>query len=211
MKLIFLGPPGAGKGTQAAIVSEKLSIPTISTGDILRAAIAEGTETGKLAQSYMDKGHLVPDEVVIRLVVERLSQPDCEKGYILDGVPRTIAQAEALDAEGIRFDYVISIGCSDEIVIRRLSGRRVCPNCKAIYHVDTHPTQTEGVCDACGGQVEQRVDDAPETVKERLVVYHERTEPLKEFYQSKGILRKVDVDGSVDTINQAIMDVLEGK
>lgn len=209
MKLIFLGPPGAGKGTQAAIVSEKLSIPTISTGDILRAAIAAGTETGKLAQTYMDQGHLVPDDLVIRLVAERVSRSDCEQGYILDGVPRTIAQAKALDEQGIHFDHVISIGCDDDIVIRRLTGRRVCPNCKAIYHVDNHPTKVEGVCDVCGGKVEQRIDDAPETVRERLTVYHDLTEPLKEYYRQKSLLREVDVVGTVEATNQTIMAILE--
>ena len=210
MKLIFLGPPGAGKGTQATIVSEKLSIPTISTGDMLRAAIAAGTEVGKLAQTYMDKGHLVPDEVVIHLVAERVSQPDCQKGYILDGVPRTIAQAEALEAEGIQFDHVLSIESLDDTVIGRLTGRRVCPNCRAIYHIKGHPTKVEGLCDVCGGRVVQRVDDAPETVRERLEVYHSLTEPLKDFYQQRGLLREVKDTGAVADTNQVIMDILEG-
>ena len=210
MKLIFLGPPGAGKGTQATIVSEKLSIPTISTGDMLRAAIAAGTEVGKLAQTYMDKGHLVPDEVVIHLVAERVSQPDCHKGYILDGVPRTIAQAEALEAEGIQFDHVLSIESLDDTVIGRLTGRRVCPNCRAIYHIKGHPTKVEGLCDVCGGRVVQRVDDAPETVRERLEVYHSLTEPLKDFYQPRGLLREVKDTGAVADTNQVIMDILEG-
>ena len=210
MKLIFLGPPGDGKGTQATIVSEKLSIPTISTGDMLRAAIAAGTEVGKLAQTYMDKGHLVPDEVVIHLVAERVSQPDCQKGYILDGVPRTIAQAEALEAEGIQFDHVLSIESLDDTVIGRLTGRRVCPNCRAIYHIKGHPTKVEGLCDVCGGRVVQRVDDAPETVRERLEVYHSLTEPLKDFYQQRGLLREVKDTGAVADTNQVIMDILEG-
>ena len=210
MKLIFLGPPGAGKGTQATIVSEKLAIPTISTGDMLRAAIAAGTEVGKLAQTYMDKGHLVPDEVVIHLVAERVSQPDCQKGYILDGVPRTIAQAEALEAEGIQFDHVLSIESLDDTVIGRLTGRRVCPNCRAIYHIKGHPTKVEGLCDVCGGRVVQRVDDAPETVRERLEVYHSLTEPLKDFYQQRGLLREVKDTGAVADTNQVIMDILEG-
>ena len=210
MKLIFLGPPGAGKGTQATIVSEKLSIPTISTGDMLRAAIAAGTEVGNLAQTYLDKGHLVPDEVVIHLVAERVSQPDCQKGYILDGVPRTIAQAEALEAEGIQFDHVLSIESLDDTVIGRLTGRRVCPNCRAIYHIKGHPTKVEGLCDVCGGRVVQRVDDAPETVRERLEVYHSLTEPLKDFYQQRGLLREVKDTGAVADTNQVIMDILEG-
>ena len=211
MKLIFLGPPGAGKGTQSAIVSEKLSIPTISTGDMLRAAIAAGTEMGKQAQSYMDKGHLVPDEVVIGMVVERVSQSDCQKGYILDGVPRTIAQAEALESEGIRFDHVLSIESLDDTVIGRLTGRRVCLNCRAIYHITGHPTKVEGICDVCGSQVVQRVDDAPETVRERLEVYHALTEPLKEFYRQRGLLREVKDTGTVENTNRGIMDILEDK
>lgn len=211
MKLIFLGPPGAGKGTQSAIVSEKLSIPTISTGDMLRAAIAAGTEMGKQAQSYMDKGHLVPDEVVIGMVVERVSQSDCQKGYILDGVPRTIAQAEALEREGIRFDHVLSIESLDDTVIGRLTGRRVCLNCRAIYHITGHPTKVEGICDVCGSQVVQRVDDAPETVRERLEVYHALTEPLKEFYRQRGLLREVKDTGTVENTNRGIMDILEDK
>ena len=211
MKLIFLGPPGAGKGTQSAIVSEKLSIPTISTGDMLRAAIAAGTEMGKQAQSYMDKGHLVPDEVVIGMVVERVSQSDCQKGYILDGVPRTIAQAEALEREGIRFDHVLSIESLDDTVIGRLTGRRVCLNCRAIYHITGHPTKVEGICDVCGSQVVQRVDDAPETVRERLEVYHALTEPLKEFYRQRGLLREVKDTGTVENANRGIMDILEDK
>ncbi|MBO5034829.1 MAG: adenylate kinase [Oscillospiraceae bacterium] len=211
MKLIFLGPPGAGKGTQAAIVSEKLSIPTISTGDMLRAAIAAGTEMGKQAQTYMDKGHLVPDEVIIGMVVERVSRPDCQKGYILDGVPRTIAQAEALEAHGIRFDHVLSIESLDDTVIGRLTGRRVCPNCRAIYHIKGHPTKVEGICDVCGTKVVQRADDTPETVRERLEVYHTLTAPLKDFYRERGLLREVKDTGTVADTNRGIMEILEGK
>lgn len=211
MKLIFLGPPGAGKGTQATIVSDKLSIPTISTGDMLRSAIAAGTEVGKMAQTYMDKGQLVPDEVIIRMVAERVSQSDCQKGYILDGVPRTIAQAEALEAEGIEFDHVLAIETLDDTVIGRLTGRRVCPNCRAIYHIKGHPTKVEGICDVCGDKVVQRVDDAPETVRERLEVYHAVTEPLKEFYRKRGLLREVKDTGTVAETNRGIMEILEGK
>ena len=211
VKLIFLGPPGAGKGTQATIVSDKLSIPTISTGDMLRSAIAAGTEVGRMAQTYMDKGQLVPDEVIIRMVAERVSQSDCQKGYILDGVPRTIAQAEALEAEGIEFDHVLAIETLDDTVIGRLTGRRVCPNCRAIYHIKGHPTKVEGICDVCGGKVVQRVDDAPETVRERLEVYHELTEPLKEFYRERGLLREVKDTGTVAETNRGIMAILEGK
>ena len=211
VKLIFLGPPGAGKGTQATIVSDKLSIPTISTGDMLRSAIAAGTEVGRMAQTYMDKGQLVPDEVIIRMVAERVSQSDCQKGYILDGVPRTIAQAEALEAEGIKFDHVLAIETLDDTVIGRLTGRRVCPNCRAIYHIKGHPTRVEGICDVCGGKVVQRVDDAPETVRERLEVYHELTEPLKEFYRERGLLREVKDTGTVAGTNREIMAILEGR
>ena len=211
MKLIFLGPPGAGKGTQAAIVSKNLSIPTISTGDMLRSAVKEGTEVGKKAQSYMEAGLLVPDEVIIGIVVERVAKPDCAKGYILDGVPRTLAQAEALEEAGIRFDHVLSIECTDETVIGRRSGRRVCPGCGATFHVTGHPPKTEGVCDACGQALIQRKDDAPETIQNRLTVYHAETEPLKAFYEQKGLLRKVEDTGTVESTNEIIMNILEAK
>ncbi len=208
MKLIFLGPPGAGKGTQAAIVCKKLDIPSISTGDMLRSAIKEGTEVGKQAQSYMDAGKLVPDEVVIGIVVERVAKPDCAKGYILDGVPRTIAQAEALEKAGIRFDHVISIETADEVVMGRLSGRRVCPGCGATFHVTGNPPKQEGICDACGQALVQRKDDTAETIQNRLAVYHQETEPLKAFYEQRGLLRKVADDGGIESTNNAIMAIL---
>ena len=209
MKLIFLGPPGAGKGTQAAIVCKKLNIPSISTGDMLRSAIKEGTEVGKQAQSYMDAGKLVPDEVVIGIVVERVAKPDCAKGYILDGVPRTIAQAEALEEAGIRFDHVVSIETADEVVMGRLGGRRVCPACGATFHVTGNPPKKEGVCDVCGQALVQRKDDTAETIQNRLNVYHQETEPLKAFYEQRGLLSKVEDLGDIATINDAIMAILE--
>ena len=168
MKLILLGAPGAGKGTQAEIISQKLNIPTISTGNILRAAVANGTPVGLKAKEYMDAGKLVPDDVIIGVISERLAEPDCQKGYILDGVPRTIAQAAALEKAGITFDDVISIEISDETIMERMSGRRVCESCGASYHMVAVPPKQEGVCDKCGGKLVQRKDDAPETVKARL-------------------------------------------
>lgn len=165
MKLILLGAPGAGKGTQAAVISRELGIPAISTGNILRAAIQEGTPTGMKAKTYMDEGHLVPDEVIIGIIKERLAEPDCAKGYILDGVPRTIAQAEALEAAGIKFDHVVSMEIADATIMERMSGRRVCSKCGASYHVVAVPPKVEGVCDVCGGELVTRKDDKPETVK----------------------------------------------
>ena len=184
MKLILLGAPGAGKGTQADILCEKLDIPTISTGNILRAAVKNGTPTGLKAKAFMDAGQLVPDEVIIGIISERLEEPDCAKGYILDGVPRTIAQAEALEKAGIVFDCVVSLEVSDETIMERMSGRRVCPDCGASYHVAAVPPKAEGVCDKCGGKLIQRKDDAPETVKSRLEVYHKETEPSRRSTRS---------------------------
>ena len=209
MKLIFLGPPGAGKGTQAAIISKKLSIPTISTGDMLRAAVKEGTPVGKQAKSFMDAGKLVPDDVIIGIVVERVQKPDCDHGYILDGVPRTIAQAQALEDAGIRFDHVISIETADEVVEGRLEGRRVCKNCGATYHVNNNPSKQEGVCDACGHELMQRADDAPATVSHRLEVYHAETEPLKDFYAERGLLESVEDMNTIDGTNGRIVALLE--
>ena len=210
MKLIFLGPPGAGKGTQAAIVSKQLDIPTVSTGDMLRAAVKEGTEVGLQAKSYMDAGKLVPDAVIIGIVHERLAKPDCAKGFILDGVPRTIAQAEALEEAGITFDHVISLEVDDEAIVARMSGRRVCAKCGAPYHVVNNPPKAEGVCDVCGGELTQRVDDKAETVRHRLEVYHQETEPLKAFYQQRGVLGSVPGDqGTIEDVTAAIMSVLE--
>ena len=208
MKLILLGAPGAGKGTQAEILCKKLGIPTISTGNILRAAIKEGTPTGLKAKSYIDAGKLVPDEVIIGIVHERLAQDDCKSGYILDGVPRTIAQAEALEKAGIAFDSVVSLEVSDETIMERMSGRRVCPDCGASYHVAAVPPKAEGVCDKCGGKLIQRKDDAPETVKSRLEVYHKETEPLKAFYAERGLLKTVENQPTVEANSQAILRVL---
>ena len=208
MKMILLGAPGAGKGTQAEILSAKLGIPTISTGNILRAAIQEQTPVGLEAKSYMDEGKLVPDRVIIEIVAQRLQQPDCAKGFILDGMPRTIGQAEALDHAGVKFDRVLSIEISDEEIEARMSGRRVCSKCGASYHVSARPTKVEGVCDSCGGTVVQREDDKPETVRNRLTVYHEQTEPLKEFYQNKGVLTTVDNQPTIEATTKVIMEAL---
>ena len=208
MKLILLGAPGAGKGTQADILCEKLNIPTISTGNILRAAVKNGTPTGLKAKAFMDAGQLVPDEVIIGIISERLEEPDCAKGYILDGVPRTIAQAEALEKAGIVFDSVVSLEVSDEAICERMSGRRVCESCGASYHVAAVPPKTEGVCDKCGGKLIQRKDDAPETVKSRLEVYHKETEPLKAFYAERGLLKTVENQPTVEAVSQAILRVL---
>ncbi len=208
MKLIMLGAPGAGKGTQAAIFSERLGIPTISTGNILRAAVKNGTPVGLQAKSYMDAGKLVPDEVIIGIIAERLGEADCQKGYILDGVPRTIAQAEALEAAGIRFDCVLDIEVDDQEIQRRMSGRRACTACGATYHVEAAPPKVEGVCDACGGTLVQRDDDKPETVQDRLRVYHAQTEPLKDFYAQRGVLKVVDNQPTIEDTSKAIAAAL---
>ena len=208
MKLILLGAPGAGKGTQAEILCKKLNVPTISTGNILRAAIKDGTPTGLKAKSFIDAGALVPDEVIIGIVDERLAQDDCKNGYILDGVPRTIAQAEALEKAGITFDAVVSIEISEEEILRRMSGRRVCGACGASYNVDFVPPRVEGICDSCGGKLIQRKDDTPETVRERLKVYHTETEPLVDFYANRGLLRPVRSADTKEATTKAILDVL---
>lgn len=187
MKLILLGPPGAGKGTQAEILSKKLGIDTISTGVMLRAAIREGTDLGKLAEGYINEGKLVPDDVVVGIVKERLSQEDCEKGFILDGFPRTTAQAEALDESGVEIDKVLSLEVADQTIIERLSGRRECKECGTPYHVVFKPSPNGDKC-PCGGELIQRADDNEETVKNRINVYHEQTEPIKDFYEKKGKL-----------------------
>ena len=209
MKLILLGAPGAGKGTQAEILSAKLGIPTISTGNILRAAVKEGTPIGLEAKRYMDEGHLVPDSVIIGIVAQRLEQPDCAKGFILDGVPRTIGQAEALDAAGVTFDHVLSIEISDSEIEDRMEGRRVCQSCGAPYHVKAKPPKQEGVCDSCGGALIQRDDDKPETVRRRLEVYHQEPEPLKDYYQAKGILVPVDNQDTIEGTTKGIMEALK--
>jgi adenylate kinase len=208
MKLILLGAPGAGKGTQAEILSAKLEIPTISTGNILRAAIQEGTAIGLEAKSYMDAGRLVPDSVIIGIVAQRLQQADCAKGFILDGVPRTLGQAEALDKAGITFDKVVSIEISDKEIEERMSGRRVCEKCGAPYHTKAKPPKQEGVCDVCGGALVQRGDDKAETVRHRLEVYHAETEPLKGFYERKGVLAPVDNQSTIEATTRGIMEAL---
>lgn len=191
MNLILLGAPGAGKGTQAEIICEKLSIPAISTGNIIREALANGTEMGMKAKAYMDEGKLVPDDVVIGIIRERLAKDDCKNGFILDGFPRTIPQAEALDQMGIVIDRVISIEVPDEKIAARMAGRRVCPKCGASYHTEYKKPAKDDICNACGSELIQRKDDAPETVLERLHVYHEQTEPLKDYYENAGKLRLV--------------------
>lgn len=208
MKLILLGAPGAGKGTQADILSKRLGIPTISTGDILRAAVKEGTPIGLKAKGYMNSGKLVPDEIIVGIVEERLQKPDCEKGYILDGVPRTIAQAVFLEKANIHFDAAVSIEVSDEEIERRMTGRRTCSQCSATYHVESNPPKTEGKCDKCGGELILRADDSVETVKHRLEVYHKETEPLKDFYRGRGILREVENQGTIEANTQAINQAL---
>lgn len=210
MKLILLGAPGAGKGTQAERLCKTLDIPTISTGNILRAAIKNGTATGLKAKSFMDAGQLVPDEVIIGIITERLAEEDCKNGYILDGVPRTLAQAEALEKAGIAFDHVISLEVHDEAIVERMSGRRVCGKCGTPFHVVNNPPKAEGVCDACGGELIQRADDKAETVRHRLEVYHQETEPLKSFYEARGVLDLVPGDlGTIEETTAAIMKVLE--
>ncbi|MBO5121907.1 MAG: adenylate kinase [Oscillospiraceae bacterium] len=208
MKLILLGAPGAGKGTQADIIKQKLGIPTISTGNILRAAVKNGTPTGLKAKAFMDAGKLVPDEVIIGVINERLQESDCANGYILDGVPRTIAQAEALEQAGIRFDAVVALEVPDQRIVDRMGGRRVCERCGASFHIVHIPPKQEGVCDACGGALVQRKDDSPETVLDRLAVYHKETEPLKGFYEARGVLKTVDDLPTVEETTQAIMKVL---
>jgi len=208
MKLILLGAPGAGKGTQADILSEKLGIPTISTGNMLRAAIKNGTPIGLQAEAYMKAGKLVPDEVIIGIIHDRVAEADCVNGYILDGVPRTIAQAESLEQAGIVFDAVVSIEISDEEIMERMGNRRVCDHCGASYHLVAVPPKVEGICDKCGGDLIRRHDDEPETVKHRLDVYHQETEPLKEFYAKRGILKSAENQSTVLETTQAILRAL---
>ena len=212
MKIIMLGAPGAGKGTQAKMIAEKCGIPHISTGDIFRANIKNGTELGAKAKEYMDKGLLVPDELVCDLVVDRIQQADCEKGYILDGFPRTIPQAEALEAAlnaiEQKLDYAIDIDVPDENIINRMSGRRACVGCGATYHVLFNPTKVEGKCDVCGESLILRDDDKPETVKKRLDVYHTQTQPLIDFYSARKLLVEVDGTQSMDKVFEDIMKIL---
>ena len=212
MKIIMLGAPGAGKGTQAKRIAEKYSIPHISTGDIFRANIKNGTELGKKAKTYIDQGLLVPDELVVDLVVDRVNQEDCANGYVLDGFPRTIPQAEALDAAlasmGQSMDYAINVEVPDENIVARMSGRRACVDCGATYHIVHAPTKQENVCDNCNGELILRDDDKPETVQKRLNVYHDQTQPLIDYYQNKNIL--VEVDGTVhmEDVFAAIVEIL---
>ena len=212
MKIIMLGAPGAGKGTQAKMIAEKCGIPHISTGDIFRANIKNGTELGAKAKEYMDKGLLVPDELVCDLVVDRIQQADCEKGQILDGFPRTIPQAEALEAAlnaiEQKLDYAIDIDVPDENIINRMSGRRACVGCGATYHVVFNPTKVEGKCDVCGESLILRDDDKPETVKKRLDVYHTQTQPLIDFYSARKVLVEVDGTQSMDKVFEDIMKIL---
>ena len=213
MKIIMLGAPGAGKGTQAKMLADKYGIPHISTGDIFRANIKNETELGKKAKEYMDQGLLVPDELTCNLVVDRIQQEDCAKGYILDGFPRTIPQAEALDKAltelNDKIDYAVNVEVPDENIVGRMSGRRACVGCGATYHIVYNPTKAEGVCDRCGKDLILRDDDKPETVQKRLNVYHEQTQPLIDFYKNKGVLREVDGTVDMNDVFNAIVKVLE--
>lgn len=213
MKIVMLGAPGAGKGTIASRLSAKYGIPHISTGDIFRANIKNGTELGKKAKSYMDQGLLVPDELTCDLVMDRISQDDCKKGFILDGFPRTIPQAEALtdalDEKDEQMDYALNVILSDDKIVKRMSGRRTCPKCGAVYHIVTLPPKKEGICDKCGSALVQRADDSEETVKKRLQVYHEQTEPLIEYYHRAGIIVEVSGDAGADQEVDRLSEVLE--
>lgn len=209
MKLILLGAPGAGKGTQAEVICKALNIPAISTGNIIREALAQGTEMGLKAKSFMDAGQLVPDDVVIGIIKERLAKDDCANGFILDGFPRTIPQAEALDAMGVIIDKVIDIEVPDEKIAARMSGRRVCKDCGSSYHLEYKAPKAEGICDACDGELIQRKDDAPETVLDRLAVYHKQTEPLKDYYSKKGILRIVEGQEEIADTSALTLKALE--
>ena len=208
MNLILLGAPGAGKGTQAEMLVQQLSIPAISTGNMLREAMANGTDLGKQVKQYMDNGLLVPDELILGIVAERVARPDCKNGFILDGVPRTLAQAEALDAKGVRIDHVVSIEIDDDVIEGRMTGRRVCAKCGASYHIVANPPVTEGICDQCGGDLMIRKDDAPETVRKRLQVYHESTEVLKGYYSKTGKLRIVEGNQSIEGANRDILKAI---
>ncbi len=208
MNLILLGAPGAGKGTQAELLVSQLSIPAISTGNMLREAMANGSELGQKVKKRMEEGSLVPDDVILDIVAQRVSQPDCKNGFILDGVPRTLAQAEALEARGVNIDHVISMEIDDSVIEGRMTGRRVCSKCGASYHVVANPPKTEGVCDSCGEALIIRKDDAVETVRHRLEVYHEQTEVLKDFYRSRGKLRTVNGNQSIDGANREILKAI---
>ena len=208
MNLILLGAPGAGKGTQGELISGKLGIPTISTGNMLRDAMKKETPLGKQVKKYMDEGSLVPDDVILSIIAQRIAQPDCEKGYILDGVPRTLPQAQALDAKGIRIDHVISLEVDDSEIAQRMAGRRVCTKCGASYHVVSNPPKLEGICDLCGAEVAIRKDDQPETVKHRLEVYHASTEVLKAYYAGQGKLRLVYGNQPIEDTHKDILKAI---
>lgn len=215
MKIIMLGAPGAGKGTQAKMIAAKYQIPHISTGDIFRANIKNGTELGMEAKKYMDQGQLVPDELTVKILLDRVAQPDCSEGYVLDGFPRTIPQAEVLDNAlnklGDSIDFAVDVDVPDENIVRRMSGRRACLSCGATYHIEHIPPKQEGICDTCGQPLVLRDDDKPETVLKRLKVYHEQTQPLIDFYTKKGVLRSVDGTVDMNDVFEAIVNVLERK
>ena len=212
MKIIMLGAPGAGKGTQAKMIADKYGVPHISTGDIFRANIKNGTELGMEAKKYMDQGLLVPDELTVRILLDRVAQDDCKNGYVLDGFPRTIPQAEVLDSEltklGDHIDYAINVDVPDENIVKRMSGRRACLTCGATYHIEHLPPKKEGICDVCGSELVLRDDDKPETVKNRLNVYHEQTQPLIDFYTEKGVLKTVDGTVPMEEVFAAITAIL---
>ena len=208
MNLILLGAPGAGKGTQAEMLMQQLQIPSISTGNMLREAISNGSELGKKVKHFMDEGSLVPDDLILSIVAERTAQPDCANGFILDGVPRTLAQAEALSAKGVQIDHVVSIELSDDVIESRMTGRRVCTKCGASYHIVANPPKKDGICDQCGEAVSIRKDDAPETVRHRLEVYHASTEVLKDYYREQGKLRLVEGNQSIEDANKAILEAI---
>ena len=208
MNMILLGAPGAGKGTQGELVSEKLHIPTISTGNMLREAMANGSDLGKQVKKCMDEGSLVSDEIVLDLLAQRVAQPDCKNGFILDGVPRTLSQAEAIDAKGVRIDHVVSLEVDDAEIASRMSGRRVCTHCGATYHIVNNPPKAEGICDLCGEAVAIRKDDQPETVKHRLEVYHASTEVLKDYYRAQGKLRLVHGNQPIEDTHRDILKAI---
>ena len=208
MKLILLGAPGAGKGTQAEVICKHLGIPAISTGNILREALKSGTEMGLKAKAFMDAGQLVPDEIVIGIIKDRLAEEDCKNGFILDGFPRTVPQAQALKDMGVEIDHVIDIEVADEVIMQRLTGRRVCGDCGATYHMVYNPPKAEGVCDKCGHELIIRKDDHPDTVKDRLQVYHEQTEPLKDFYEQLGLLYMIEGTNPVEQVTKDTLNAL---
>ena len=211
MNLILLGAPGAGKGTQAELLTEALGIPAISTGNMLREAMANGCELGKQVKQYMEAGQLVPDELVLSLVANRVKEADCAKGYILDGVPRTLVQAQVLDAKGVPVDHVVSLEIDDDVITGRMSGRRTCTHCGATYHISANPPKQEGVCDLCGEELTIRKDDAPETVRNRLKIYHASTEVLKEYYAAQGKLRLINGNQSIEGAYEEILRAIGAK